>query len=156
VDWNYLLWRFDGRIGRRTFWIGFMTVGLIEFACHLAAQSLDQDRLSSIISLAFGYPEFAILAKRGHDRNMTTWVPAAFYAYSALIDFMFVIGAAGTQDDPSSLVVLMTIPWVVFALALLIELGLRKGARGPNRYGPDPLAPPAITHRDGPTGNGSV
>jgi uncharacterized membrane protein YhaH (DUF805 family) len=151
VDWNYLLWRFDGRIGRRTFWIAFLTVGLIELACHLVAQSLDQDRLGSIISLAFGYPEFAILAKRGHDRNVTTWVPGAFYAYSSVIDFMYVIGAAGTPDDPSSLVVLMTVPWIVFAIALLIEFGVRKGASGPNRFGPDPLAPPAITHRDGPT-----
>jgi uncharacterized membrane protein YhaH (DUF805 family) len=144
VDWNYLLWRFDGRIGRRTFWIAFLAVGLVELTCHLAAQSLEQDRLSSIISLAFGYPEFALLAKRGHDRNITTWMPAAFYADSALIDFMFVIGAAGTQGDPSSLVVLMTIPWVVFAGALLIEFGFRKGTSGPNRFGPDPLSPPRI------------
>lgn len=148
MDWNYLLWRFDGRISRRTFWIAFLTVGLIEFACHLGAQSLDQDRLSSIISLAFGYPEFAILAKRGHDRNVDTWVPAAFYAYSALIDFMFVIGVAGTQDDPSSFVVLLTLPWMVFAIVLLIEFGLRKGMSGPNRFGPDPLAPRALAPRD--------
>lgn len=144
MDWNYLLWRFDGRIDRRTFWIAFLAVGLIELACHLAAQSLEQDRLSSIISLAFGYPEFAILAKRGHDRNLTTWVPGAFYAYSALIDLIFVIGAAGTQDDPSSVVVLMTIPWMVFAGALLIEFGFRKGTSGPNRFGPDPHGPARI------------
>ena len=144
MDWNYLLWRFDGRIGRRTFWIAFLTVGLIELACHLAAQSLEQERLSSIISLAFGYPEFAILAKRGHDRNISTWVPGAFYAYSALIDFVFVIGAAGTQDDPSSLVILLTIPWIVFAIALLLDFGFRKGTRGPNRFGPDPLGRPRI------------
>ncbi|MBL8585106.1 MAG: hypothetical protein JNM23_00090, partial [Bradyrhizobiaceae bacterium] len=62
MDWDYLLWSFDGRISRRTFWIGLATVGLIELAFHVAAQSLDQDRLSSIISLAFGFPEFAILA----------------------------------------------------------------------------------------------
>jgi uncharacterized membrane protein YhaH (DUF805 family) len=144
VDWNYLLWRFDGRIGRRTFWIAFLMVGLIELACHLAAQSLEQERLSSIISLAFGYPEFAILAKRGHDRNISTWVPGAFYAYSALIDFLFVIGAAGTQDDPSSLVILLTIPWIVFAIALLLDFGFRKGTSGHNRFGPDPLGRPRI------------
>jgi uncharacterized membrane protein YhaH (DUF805 family) len=150
VDWNYLLWRFDGRIGRRMFWIGFLAVGALELVCHAVAQSLDQDRLSSIISLAFGYPEFALLAKRGHDRNISTWAPGAFYAYSALIDFLFVIGAAGTQEDPSSLVVLLTIPWIVFAIALLIEFGLRKGVSGPNRFGPDPLGPRLVAHRDGP------
>ena len=54
MDWDYLLWSFDGRISRRTFWIGLATVGLIELAFHVAAQSLDQDRLSSII--LFGPP----------------------------------------------------------------------------------------------------
>ncbi len=141
MDWDYLLWSFDGRISRRTFWIGLTTVGLIELVCHVAAQSLDQDRLSSIISLAFGFPEFAILAKRGHDRNVSTWVPGAFYAYSSLIDFLFVIGLAGTQDEPSSLVVALTVPWLAFAAGLLIDFGLRKGTRGPNAFGPDPLGP---------------
>jgi uncharacterized membrane protein YhaH (DUF805 family) len=28
----------------------------------------------------------------------------------------------------------------VLALALIIELGFRKGTTGPNQYGPDPLA----------------
>jgi uncharacterized membrane protein YhaH (DUF805 family) len=141
LDWDYLLWSFDGRISRRTFWIALATVGAIELACHLAAQSLDQDRLSSIISLAFGYPEFAILAKRGHDRNISAWTPGAFYAYSSLIDLLFVIGLAGTQDEPSSLVVALTIPWLAFAAGLLIDFGFRKGASGPNSFGPDPLAP---------------
>lgn len=141
MDWNYLLWRFDGRIGRRTFWIAFATVGLIELACHLAAQSAGQDRLSSIISVAFGYPEFALLAKRGHDRNTSTWIPAAFYAYSSFIDFLFVIGLAGTQDEPSSLVVALTIPWLAFAIGLLIDFGFRRGTSGPNPFGPDPLGP---------------
>jgi len=29
--------------------------------------------------------------------------------------------------------------WLAFALALIIELGFRRGTRGPNQYGPDPL-----------------
>jgi len=28
----------------------------------------------------------------------------------------------------------------VFGLALLVELGFRRGTAGPNQYGPDPLA----------------
>lgn len=153
MDWNYLLWRFDGRIGRRTFWIAFLTVALVELLCHLTAQSLELERLSSIISLAFGYPELAILAKRGHDRDISALVPLAFYAYSAVIDFVFVIGAAGTADEPSRLVVLMTIPWIAGAVALLIDFGLRKGTSGPNRFGPDPLGPRIVRRPNGPTGD---
>jgi uncharacterized membrane protein YhaH (DUF805 family) len=31
------------------------------------------------------------------------------------------------------------IPYLVFGLALTIDLGFRRGTVGPNRYGPDPL-----------------
>ena len=33
------------------------------------------ERWSSIVSLLIAYPEFAVFAKRGHDRNVPTWVP---------------------------------------------------------------------------------
>lgn len=149
MDWNYLLWRFDGRISRQPFWIALLTVAAVEFFFHFAVMASGGERASSIISLAFGYPECAILAKRGHDRNITTWVPVAFYAYSALIDLLFVIGVAGTQDDPSPLIVALTIPWIVFTAALLIDFGCRKGTTGPNRYGPDPLGPRFISRHNG-------
>jgi uncharacterized membrane protein YhaH (DUF805 family) len=149
LDWNYLLWRFDGRIGRQTFWIAFLAVAAVEFFCRFVVMASGDERLSSIISLAFGYPECAILAKRGHDRDISTWVPVTFYAYSSVIDFLFVIGAAGTQDEPSPLVVALTIPWIVFALVLLIDFGCRKGTTGPNRFGPDPLGPRFISRHNG-------
>jgi uncharacterized membrane protein YhaH (DUF805 family) len=33
------------------------------------------------------------------------------------------------------------VPFTIFGIGLLIELGFRKGTAGPNPYGPDPLAP---------------
>jgi uncharacterized membrane protein YhaH (DUF805 family) len=33
----------------------------------------------------------------------------------------------------------IVVPYGVFALALLVELGFRRGTVGPNQYGPDPL-----------------
>lgn len=147
MDWKYLLWHFDGRISRRTFWIAFLAVAVIELLTHFVVTANGDQRLSSIVSLAFGYPECALLAKRGHDRNVSTWVPAAFYAYSSMIDFLFVIDAAGTPDEPSPLVVVLTVPWIVFTLALLLDFGCRKGTTGPNRFGPDPLGPRFISGR---------
>ena len=32
------------------------------------------------------------------------------------------------------------VPFGVFGIALLVELGFRRGTVGPNQYGPDPLA----------------
>jgi uncharacterized membrane protein YhaH (DUF805 family) len=150
VDWRYLLWSFSGRIPRRTFWIAFVVVAAAELIAHLIANQIEGERLSSIVSLAFGYPEFAILAKRGQDRNISAWVPGAFYAFSAFIDFLFVIGAAGTGDEPNGTIVLLTIPWIVCALALLLDFGCRRGTIGPNRFGPDPLGQLHIVRR----GNG--
>lgn len=149
MDWSYLLWRFDGRIARQTFWIALLSVAAVEFLVDFAARAAGGDRLSPIISLAFGYPETAILAKRGHDRNIPTWVPITFFGYSALIDFLFVINAAGRPEDPSALIALLTVPWIAFMLALLIDFGCRKGTSGPNRYGPDPLGPRSISRHNG-------
>ena len=47
---------------------------------------------------------------------------------------------SGGADNPSILSMVVTIPFLVLLLALIIELGFRKGTPGPNRYGPDPLA----------------
>ena len=33
----------------------------------------------------------------------------------------------------------IALPFTVLGLALLVELGFRKGTTGPNQYGPDPL-----------------
>ncbi|EJW10244.1 hypothetical protein A33M_0257 [Rhodovulum sp. PH10] len=140
MDWRYLLFEFDGRIGRRPFWAAFVAVSTAEFACHVIAAALEGERLSAIVSLAFSYPEFAVLAKRAHDRALPTLLPGIFFGISVLIDFVFVIGAAGTPEAPSPLFMLLSVPWLVFAIALLIDLGFRRGTPGPNRYGPDPLA----------------
>lgn len=149
MDWNYLLWRFEGRIGRQTFWNAFLAVALVEIGCHFAAYSSGAERISPIISLAFGYPETAILVKRGHDRDVPAWVPIAFYAFSAVIDFLFVVGADGSQDDRGSLLTVLSIVWAVFALGLIFDFGCRKGTNGPNRFGADPLGPRIVSSRNG-------
>lgn len=141
MTWHDVLFGFDGRIGRKTFWIAFVAVTAAELLCHSIAGSIEGERLTSIVSLAFSYPEFAIMAKRGHDRGMPTAVPGVFFAVSVVIDFLFVIGAAGTTEEPSALLLMLTVPWLVFALALIIDLGFRPGTPGPNRYGPDPERP---------------
>jgi uncharacterized membrane protein YhaH (DUF805 family) len=143
LDWSYLLLSFDGRIGRRMFWTAFLAVVALELACHLVVYRFeDGERMSAIVSLAFAYPEFAVFAKRGHDRNISPYVTGAFFLLSTAMDFLVVTGFGGSMKDPSPVLTLFSLPWIGFALALLIELGLRRGTVGPNRYGPDPLASP--------------
>ena len=140
MDWAYLLNSFDGRIGRRTFWIAMGVVMVAEILGHFAAEAIQGDRLSAIVDLVFTYPEFAIAAKRGQDRNMPLWVVGAFFGAGVLLDLITVLGLAGTDDRPSTLSLVIALPFTVFGLALLVELGFRKGTSGPNPYGPDPLA----------------
>jgi len=140
MDWVYLLNSFHGRISRRTFWIAMSVLAVAEVASHLIAEQVQGDRLGAILDLAFTYPEFAVAIKRGHDRNMPLWLLATFFGASALLDLLTVLGWAGTDEAPSVLSLVIAVPFTVFGLAMLVELGFRRGTPGPNQYGPDPLA----------------
>jgi uncharacterized membrane protein YhaH (DUF805 family) len=147
MDWAYLLNSFDGRIGRKTFWIAFGAVTVAEILGHFIAERIEGDRLSAIVDLVFTYPEFAIAVKRGQDRNMPLWVLAAFFGAGVLLDLFTVVGLAGTDTEPSLISLVIAVPFTAFGIALLVELGCRKGTTGPNRYGPDPLGPQALPPR---------
>lgn len=141
MNWSQLFFGFDGRIARQTFWVAFVAVAGLEAVCHLVVyQYPDGERLSSIVSLAFAYPEFAVFAKRGYDRNIHPYVIGAFFLLSTLMDFVVIIGLGSTLHEPTPLMSVLALPWMAFAVVLLFELGLRRGTVGPNRYGPDPLA----------------
>jgi uncharacterized membrane protein YhaH (DUF805 family) len=96
--------------------------------------------LSAIVDLAFTYPEFAIAAKRAHDRNLPIWILIVFFGGGAVLDLFTVLGLTGTREQPSVLSLMIAVPFTVLGLALLIELGFRRGTIGPNQHGPDPLA----------------
>ena len=140
LDWKYLLTSFDGRIPRRHFWVALGALVVIEILCHLIANRIQGERLGAIVDLAFLYPEFAITAKRAHDRNIRTLVPSLFFAGAVLLDFLIILGLSGPSEQPTTLFLIIGIPVGLFGLALLIDLGFRRGTLGPNRYGPDPLS----------------
>src|ERR1700734_221036 len=140
MDWAYLLNSFHGPISRQTFWIAFGAVMVAEIAGHFIAEQIQGDRLSAIVDLAFTYPEFAVTVKRAHDRNLPVWLLVAFFGAGAFLDLLMVLDWAGTDDQPSLISLAIAVPFTVLGLALLVELGFRKGTAGPNQYGPDPLA----------------
>ena len=143
ADWRYPLWLLDGfhgRIGRQTFWIAMLAVGATNMAACYAASQIQGDQLNAIVDLVFTYPEFAIATKRANDRNLPLWLLAIFFATSVMLDLFSVVGWAGTDANPSMLAYAIALPFTAFGIALLIELGFRKGTAGPNPHGPDPLA----------------
>ena len=140
MDWTYLFNSFDGRISRQTFWTAMVVLLIAEILAHIIAEAIQGDRLSAIVDLAFTYPEFAIAAKRGHDREMPLWLLIIFFGAGAVLDLLTVLELSGTDEEPSMLSIFIAVPFTVLGLALLVELGFRRGTVGPNQYGPDPLA----------------
>jgi uncharacterized membrane protein YhaH (DUF805 family) len=115
-------------------------VTVAEIFGHLIAETVQGDRLSAIVDLAFTYPEFAIAVKRAHDRNLPLWILVVFFGGGAMLDLLTVLDLTGTREQPSLFSLLIAVPFTVLGLALVVELGFRRGTIGPNQYGPDPLA----------------
>lgn len=140
MNWLFLFNSFHGRIGRQAFWFALILTIVAQLAGQAIADQLQGDRLSAIVDLVFTYPQFAVTIKRAHDRNMPDWVLIAFFAANAFLDLLVVLDLAGTSEHPNLLSLAVAIPLTVVGIALLVELGFRKGTEGPNQYGPDPLA----------------
>ncbi len=140
MDWAHLFNGFHGRIGRQTFWIAMGVLVVAEIIASFIADELQAARLSAIVDLAFTYPEFAVALKRAHDRNLPVWLLYIFFGAGAVLDLFTVLDLTGTDEAPSMLSLAAAVPFTVLLLALLIELGFRRGTVGPNPYGPDPLA----------------
>lgn len=139
----YLYTGFDGRIGRQTFWTGLMILIVAEIVIHRAVDGLFNERMSAVVDLAFTYPEFALLGKRAQDRDLPLILIGGFLGMSVLMNFLGLIGLAGSAEQPASPYMVLVLLWLVYAVALLIDLGFRRGTPGPNRHGPDPLQTPA-------------
>jgi uncharacterized membrane protein YhaH (DUF805 family) len=154
MKWIRFFTNVDGRITRKTFWLASIAVLMIELLIAAAAAATAEefadeatgDLAMDIVLFAFLYPQFAISAKRGHDRNISTWVIGAWYVVLATSDVLRFFGwlRSSPNQNVFSSTNLISFAFIMIAgiisLALLVELGFRPGTLGPNRYGPDALA----------------
>lgn len=146
-----LLTSFEGRISRKRYWIGIivlmiaMIVLTVVIAYPAGLSLLEESRgqrlLSFALQLVFVYPSAALMVKRLHDRNR----PGAF-ALLLLVPFVTVgltdlYGITGNALSPNAYDVILTGILLIVSIWFLVELGFLRGTIGPNRYGPDPLAP---------------
>lgn len=136
MNWTDLLTSIDGRISRQPFWIAMLILAIPDIAAHFVFG----ERWSSIVSLLLAYPEFAVFAKRGHDRDVPTWVAGAFIAGAIVLNLLVLFDLSGPMDNPTTLFTVIGIPIFVMFLVLLVDFGFRRGTTGENRFGPDPLA----------------
>ena len=136
MNWIDLLTSIEGRISRQPFWIALLCLSVPELVAHFTLG----ERWSSIVSLLIAYPEFAVFAKRGHDRNVPTWVAGLFVAGACVLDVMTLLDLIGPMTNPTRLFYVVVVPVGIMGLILLVDFGFRRGTVGANRYGPDPLA----------------
>jgi uncharacterized membrane protein YhaH (DUF805 family) len=151
MRWIIFFSNFDGRISRKTFWLTSIALVATQFvvallAVFLAVEFSLNDWIIEVLVLTFIYPKFVIDVKRGHDRNISLWIIGAVYAMAIarelLIHFGWLQRLPGQSAfSPAAIVSFaVTILVGIVSIALLIELGFRRGTPGSNRYGPDPLA----------------
>jgi len=145
-SWIDLLFSFEGRISRKSFWLsglaltGVCLLVMIGLAAVMGMDSLDSKKgvsskllnVYNVATLPFYWPTLALYLKRLHDFGQGSgWLwPLAIL--SALLFGLSLI---------DSLDLMYQIVSVVLLVFLLI-VGCLKGTDGPNQYGPDPLAMP--------------
>lgn len=144
-----MFFTFDGRIGRRTYWIGatLLIVALIVAVLPIAiveAIFVSEGPMSRwgtiaifILTLLAMVPAYSLTIRRINDLDQPAWTAWALVGIS-------VVDAARSSAGVAYGTNLLTMAFgILFALAFLwavIVLGFRRGTIGPNRHGPDPVA----------------
>jgi uncharacterized membrane protein YhaH (DUF805 family) len=146
-----ILFSFDGRIGRRTYWLAILAliaaVQVLTFAPFLLAGEeaafLMLALTSQFIWLLSLWPLLAVGSKRLHDRDKNGWWLLVFW----LLPFALFVGGFSFAlfDDPktgrtgdfltASILIFASLPPALWGI---VELGILPGTNGPNLYGADP------------------
>ncbi len=148
-----LFTKFEGRISRRRFWLGFVGIAAMAMIAGLGIMFLLPEGTvlvlgQVLLSGAIVYMWSAVVVKRLHDRGKPAlpWV-VIFMAPGVIMQVMSIlkIGYSAVELGGTSVMVpgvaAMAVMWAAMAVALwmIVELGFLKGTQGDNTYGPDPL-----------------
>ena len=140
---SQLLFSFQGRLNRKPYWMTILAITVIIILLIVFALMMfgEQDFWAGglllavlvIIYIPLIWISLAIGAKRLHDRDKSAWWLLLFYLVPA------VLSTAGNHAGDLGFVLhLASFAITVWAF---VELGCLRGTVGPNRFGPDPLAP---------------
>ena len=118
---DFLLIGYSGRIGRTTYWLSYIALGVVQLAAIWGLLQLSHGTFSElaqysdgrdipaealqtfgmhvmlpifIVGLLFLWPQYAIATKRWHDRGKSGWW--------SLIVFVPIIGRKKTQNEHSN------------------------------------------------------
>jgi uncharacterized membrane protein YhaH (DUF805 family) len=136
------LFSFGGRTSRIGYWrtqIGLLLVMAAFWCGGLVLADATGAGAWSAVALAGCAPVYwlalALLFRRLPDRNKSAWWLLPFQATPLALAIVGPQQLAKAGDLIAGLVVLADVVLVLWAF---VEIGLLRGTRGPNRYGPDP------------------
>jgi len=132
LTWKQILFSFEGRIPRRTYWGFSILINLVQFvAAYFLIIALGANFQLPVTIVAWVltlWPIVAVGAKRWHDRNKSGWCVLVILIPTCV---GFFTPAAGGQNT-------IAIITGVAGLWVFIQCGCLRGTVGPNRYGEDP------------------
>jgi len=156
MDIKNLLFSFQGRIGRGTFWLTILPVVVaVQIAAYapllMVGTESDEMPASFLIAVmamqaiwvAGLWPMLAVGSKRLHDRDKAGWWLLVFWILPFFLFFGgFGYGFTSRGADVSaalSIASMMMLAGLLIALWGIVELGILPGTKGPNRFGVDPV-----------------
>ena len=141
---------FSGRARRAEFWWFYLLTVLVHFVTGILDAGVQQAARVSpfgvIASLALLIPWLAVWTRRMHDTDRSgLWVLGFCVALFALgIGLLVGIGMATEEESTAAVTTIALCSLGFFGVVIWsIVLLCIKGTTGTNRYGPDPLYPPA-------------
>jgi len=143
---SQLLFSFQGRLNRKPYWMTILaTVVIFILLIVLVVMMFGEEHLWAvgallavlvILYIPLIWISLAIGAKRLHDRDKSAWWLLLFYLVPSILST-----AGNHAGDMGIILHLASFAITVWAF---VELGCLRGTVGPNRFGPDPLAPAAL------------
>lgn len=150
MGWKRLYFGFDGRIGRRQWWLAMLSLVAASLVLSFLANPLawfsetiarkGPNLAETLFSIALLIPETAVTVKRFNDRDWPQWLPygyALVFLISTLFDHHRLIPIASSPTAPQ-MAFIASLSAIV--LIIIIDNGFLRGTVGPNRHGPDPVA----------------
>ncbi|EDP57500.1 DUF805 domain-containing protein [Vibrio sp. AND4] len=134
-----LLFSFQGRIGRKTYWVWNIIYYILILGFGAGISKLFPQFsyiLLPVFLLMLLIPDLAITTKRWHDRDKSI--------YWLALNIPLIIGRVATPmtdpmaQAPSIPQMMMTSISLICGIWILVECGLLKGTSGQNKYGPEP------------------
>ena len=152
MDWKSLFFTAEGRIGRQTFWIGWLML----LGAHVVAGWIPL--IGQLVGLVAVFAWVCLCSKRLHDMGRSGWWqvlpivlgPVLIFGSAMSIGFSAILGEITNSDTDwatfagvGGLLVSVAIAFIAVA-AFTLWVGIAEGQNGENRYGEPPLTPALV------------